>query len=708
MPSLAGFSDNPLDTKENVSAAARALLQPLLPHFSPGRARIRLPITSGAHFDEHAADLEGYARPLWVVAALLSDAAGPEPLLEPWIAGLRNGLDPSHKEHWGAIGDWDQRMVEAEIISFALLAAPASFYETLASSDKSNLVRWLQGLNGKVMPENNWRWFRVLSNLALIKVCGVEHALLWPLVEQDLETLESFYMADGWASDGVWRAAAEDPRQEGTGVDAARGRHADYYSGSFAMQFSQLLYAKFADDLDPERCSVFRQRARQYARTFWAYFDQDGAPIPFGRSLCYKFAMGGFYAAFAYCGLCDDNDDEYTSHGAVKGMLLRHLRWWASHSESIFWSDGTLNIGYLYPNMYLSEDYNSPQSPYWALKSLIVVALPGGDAFWSAEELPHPLSRGRGREHAGDKDVVPVRPARQIVCNHGRGRHHFLLSSGQFCVWPIKATQAKYAKFAYSSAFGFSVPTGPLVAQIAPDNTLALSKDNGDTWTVRWVSTGETEFVSVPISISGSPPQHTTALVSRWKPWSTGSVQVETTLIPPCSAWPDWHVRVHRICAGNDASLLSLDAVEGGFAIDGRQKANRRIIPTRQGDAGQTLMSLGLRDGEVALETPDSSLVLSSAGASGIVNLAPLSPPSLRSVGEVLKPDPNTNLMATRTLLPTIKHSGPSWPKEDVVIVTGVFAIHDEKNAMTLAEIEERWSRRPCVKYKAESGLSLS
>lgn len=276
MPSLAGFSDNPLDTKENVSAAARALLQPLLPHFSPGRARIRLPITSGAHFDEHAADLEGYARPLWVVAALLSDAAGPEPLLEPWITGLRNGLDPSHKEHWGAIGDWDQRMVEAEIISFALLAAPASLYETLESSDKSNLVCWLKGLNGKVMPENNWRWFRVLSNLALIKVCGVEHALLWPLIERDLETLESFYMADGWASDGVWRAAAEDPRQEGTGVDAARGRHADYYSGSFAMQFSQLLYAKFAGDLDPERCSVFRERARQYARTFWAYFDQDG------------------------------------------------------------------------------------------------------------------------------------------------------------------------------------------------------------------------------------------------------------------------------------------------------------------------------------------------------------------------------------------------------------------------------------------------
>ncbi|KAG8405962.1 hypothetical protein J3459_016796 [Metarhizium acridum] len=95
-------------------------------------------------------------------------------------------------------------------------------------------------------------------------------------------------------------------------------------------------------------------------------------------------------------------------------------------------------------------------------------------------------------------------------------------------------------------------------------------------------------------------------------------------------------------------------------------------------------MSLGLQDGEVALETPDSCLVISSAGASGIVNLAPLPRSSLQSVGEAFKPDPNTNLMTTRILLPTIKHSGPSWPKEDVVIITAVFAIHDEKNAMTL------------------------
>jgi hypothetical protein len=167
-------------------------------------------------------------------------------------------------------------MVEAEIISFALLTAPEAFYEPLNANEKVNLANWLKGLNGKVMPENNWRWFRVLANLALIRVCGIDRASLWPFIEKDLETLESFYMTDGWASDGVWRPASDDPREEGTGENAARGRHADYYSGSFAIQFSQMLYAKFASDLDPERCSIFKDRAKLFARTFWTYFDEHG------------------------------------------------------------------------------------------------------------------------------------------------------------------------------------------------------------------------------------------------------------------------------------------------------------------------------------------------------------------------------------------------------------------------------------------------
>lgn len=282
MPPLAGFSDNAFQTRTDMVAAAKALLKPLTPYMSPGKARVQFPIASGAHFDDAAAQLEGYARPLWIVGALLTaqetaaEHADSLSILDYWVQGLANGINPDHDDYWGPIGDWDQRMVEAEVICFTLLSAPEKVYGPLSDASKTHLVGWLKGLNGKVMPENNWRWFRVFSNLALIKVCQVPRDELWHLMEQDLVILEKFYISHGWSSDGVWRPVTEDPEAEGTGPDAARGRHADYYSGSFALQFSQMLYAKHAADLDPERAELFQSRARTFARSFWAYFDTDG------------------------------------------------------------------------------------------------------------------------------------------------------------------------------------------------------------------------------------------------------------------------------------------------------------------------------------------------------------------------------------------------------------------------------------------------
>jgi len=43
--------------------------------------------------------------------------------------------------------------------------------------------------------------------------------------------------------------------------------------------------------------------------------------------------------------------------GHIKGMVLRHLRWWGTQKD-IFKSDGTLNIGYCYENMSMTENYN--------------------------------------------------------------------------------------------------------------------------------------------------------------------------------------------------------------------------------------------------------------------------------------------------------------------------------------------------------------
>ncbi|KAB5533355.1 hypothetical protein GE09DRAFT_972709 [Coniochaeta sp. 2T2.1] len=717
MPPLDGFSNNPLRTRDDLIRANLALLRPLLPNFSPAKARIRLPVTSGAHFDEGAAQLEGFARPLWSVGALLSCLhAGVEDtglaeevskVTNLWASGFVAGTDPDHPEYWGSVGQVDQRMVEAEIVSFGLLSAPDELFHRQSDQTKRNITSWLRGMNGKEMPDTNWRWFRVFANLALVRVCGAPFASVKAEMDADLELLDSFYLEDGWSSDGPWlttegfeETAAEFVRTRRRD-NVRSGRQVDYYSGSFAIQFSQLLFTMYSGGLYPERVERYRQQARNFGRSFWQYFDSHGSAIPFGRSLTYRFACGGFFAALAVADV-PGMPEPLSTPGQIKGHLLRHVRWWAVHSDGIFYPDGTMNIGWLYPNMYMAEDYNSPQSPYWCLKTLIAVILARDSKFWTAEEQPYPSFF-----------PVLVPAPKQIITNHPQANHHFMLSPAQFVAWPLKGSQAKYSKFEYSSAFPFSVPTGPLIQQIAPDCTLALSRDGAETWAVKWKcydASISSHFVRLQTDMQGGVvtlPVITTSV--RWRPWGDGQVEVITTLIPPTDRWPDWHVRIHRIRV-LEGRLRSLHTVEGGFAIHGRCAKDGRDVRTLTGLRKE--LKIGLAEGILReqVESRHSALVLSSAGASGISSAvftlqdtdATLSKPTAVSA-YALKPDANTNVAAPRTLIPavTTDFARELAPGDHMLAVTSIFAVSADANGgrrgTTTRSLEERWGDKPVI-----------
>lgn len=100
-------------------------------------------------------------------------------------------------------------------------------------------------------------WFRVFANLAL-KINDSPH-FSSSRMESDLDHLDSFYVGAGWSNDGP-----------------ASHVQRDYYSGSFAIQFLQLLYAKIAREWDPCRSELYRQRAVMFAKDFLHYFDEEG------------------------------------------------------------------------------------------------------------------------------------------------------------------------------------------------------------------------------------------------------------------------------------------------------------------------------------------------------------------------------------------------------------------------------------------------
>ena len=133
------------------------------------------------------------------------------------------------------------------------------------------------------------------------------------------------------------------------------------------MHYYSLLYCHIASTpffagsrlTSAEKVKTYKERASLFARDFIHYFDPDsGASIPFGRSLTYRFACASFWGAMAFA---DVELPDGMTWGMVKSIYLKNLRWWFARPE-ILNNDGTLSIGYGYPNLNMAESYNSPGS----------------------------------------------------------------------------------------------------------------------------------------------------------------------------------------------------------------------------------------------------------------------------------------------------------------------------------------------------------
>jgi hypothetical protein len=247
-----------------------------------------------------------------------------------------------------------------------------------------------------------------------------------------------------------------------------------------------------------------------------------------------------------------------------------------------------LSVGYGYPNLFMSESYNSAGSPYWALKAFLPLALPADHPFWTAEES----------KAVTDDAPIPLKHPGMVMM-HTPG-NVVALSSGQQN-WQMRHGSEKYAKFIYSSRYGFSVEVDERAYNMgAFDGALAFS-DDGRHYRVR-----ENNEVA---QIAGD------TLFARWKPWT--DVTVETWLLP---ASP-WHIRVHRI-----TTPRTLHATEGGFAIE-RADLNA----------------------DTYIDEPGSGAAKSETDVSAIVDLAG------QREGRAHRPYPNTNLIASKTIVPQLR-----------------------------------------------------
>ena len=565
---------NPLRTRRDAEAALLRILEPVMGRFTQGNAGLRLG-ENNAVYGAKTAQMEAFSRMLWGLAPLWAAGGGGE-WLPLFREGLANGADPDHPAYWGTPADYDQKVVEMAAIATTLLLCGERMAFTPREAE--NLHGWLARSEGLRLPQNNWLFFRVLVQAAF-------RHMGWDWngrqLEEDLAKLDGWYLGGGWYCDGQ-------PTQM------------DYYI-PFGMHYYGLIYAWAMGRDDPERARIFQERAAQFAGDFLYWFEDGGRAVPFGRSQTYRFAQGAFFSALALAGV------EAVPWGVMKSRVLGNLRDWLA--QPVFDSGGLLTVGYGYPNLFMSEQYNASGSPYWALKAFLCLALPEDHPFWAAEEAAPRLEPLR---------AIP--PARMLAARDGSQVQ--LFPAGQHCVNELGNCAAKYEKLVYSSRFGFSVPRGDSLEEGAFDCCLAVSEAGAERWRT------QRGFEAFRLEAD-----------RYWRKFSPlPGVTVEVTVVPDFPS----HRREYVITADRP-----IDAADGGFALPAEDGDGRPLTP------------------DMAEWEPHGVAVRAPWGTSAIRCLSGGGEPVL------VKAWPNTNLFHPLTRIPTIRLSLPAGTHRFTTLVTG-------------------------------------
>jgi hypothetical protein len=564
---------NPLKTKADLQQAFLDLEAPILALADPDAAGFDFG-PNRAWYGIQPTRLETVARYLWGLVPFTAGGG----VSKGWpvvLDAISHGTDPSHPQYWGPVGENDQRSVEMASLGVALTLVPEKIWNPLDTAQKDRLANWMGSMVGQGLVHSNWQFFRLLVTLGLRHIDRAP-ANADAMDQQAIDLIDSMYIGDGWYTDG----------------GGAGGGQRDYYI-PMAFEFYSTLLAHFSKSGPVvARAKEWKDRAKQFSADFVHWFSNDGAALPLGRSLTYRFAQGAFWGGSAVTGI------DAFSPGELKGLLLRHVRWW--WRQPVLNGDGTLSLGYCYPNMNMLEPYNAAGSPYWAFKAMAALQLPDDHPFWTAKEEPAPVHN----------EPIAQKHPRLLIDRDPDSGQIVALNSGQWHPgWPLRHRDAKYAKLCYSTFFGPTVGANrEWLSGAGIDSTLSVQPAKAITTNgTLWQNHGLTATHVVEAD----------HVMSDWI--SIPGVTIRSWLIP---AGPAWHVRVHRVQTDQQIQLA-----EGGFAPE---------EPTVKSKSANSILAIGL-----------------GGGLSGVIDVSGGRSVDLNDV------EPNSSLYHSRVSTPVLIASVP-------------------------------------------------
>ncbi|MFF8276658.1 DUF2264 domain-containing protein [Streptomyces lateritius] len=426
-------------TRAHWEDRADRLLLAVRPYATPRHGLIELPGPRPSWSGVRSDGLEGYARTFLLAALRVAGAHGDDPLghLPRYAAGLAAGTEApgsTGPESWPLSTDVRQAVVESASVALALRLTRPWLWDTLDDRTRQRAADWLLPALAPSPVDNNW-WLFGLTVAGFLQDAGVETDRAAAAIDRSLDRIEHWYLGEGWYSDGDNRAF-------------------DHYN-AWALHFYPVLHAHLSGDQD--LLARYGPRLRAQLDDHVHLFDADGAPLPYGRSLIYRFAA----AAAPWLGALTGHTP--LTPGATRRLASGALRHFLDRGATD--EHGLLTLGWYGPHPPLVQSYSGPASPYWAAKGFLGLLLPAGHPVWTDREEPLPAERA--------DTVRPVAPAGLLIHSTAADGLVRLHNHGSNHVAAPEAGEddAGYARFAYSTRTGPTAPPDPA------DNHFALVVD---------------------------------------------------------------------------------------------------------------------------------------------------------------------------------------------------------------------------------------
>lgn len=280
-------------------------------------------------------------------------------------ASVAHAVDPSGPDYmlWK---ETSQTLVDAAYLAQAFLRAPDALWHPLDATTKQRVVAEFRGLRRVNTFASNWLLFMAMVEVFLD---WLDEGADQYRITTALNTIESWYVGDGWYSDGATF-------------------HMDYYNSFvihpmlvdvLATQKAIAVRKKASLTAITERHDRAVKRMRRHAEFLERMISPEGTYPAFGRSITYRTGVFQALGHTALLGQLPDGISGAQVRAALTAVIRRMFA-----APGLFDGQGWLTLGFAGHQPNIADYYSNAGSMYICTLGFNALGLPATDAFWTA------------------------------------------------------------------------------------------------------------------------------------------------------------------------------------------------------------------------------------------------------------------------------------------------------------------------------------